>query len=60
MSKTLRHFVVSVTVNDSCDLPDGMDDDAVVDEVREVVERALNGWWYEYGQKLVACEPLVG
>lgn len=56
----MRHFVVALTVNDPEDLPDGMDDDTVVDELREEVERTINGWWYERGQQLVACEPTVG
>lgn len=60
MSKTLRHFVVGVTVNDPEDLPDGMNDDDVVNSLRKAVERAVNEWWYECGQNLVACEPLVG
>lgn len=60
MSKTMRQFVVAVTVNDSEDLPDGMNDDDVVADLRMAVERAVNGWWYESGQKLVAFEPIVG
>lgn len=60
MSKTFRQFGVGMTVNDPEDLPNGMDDDAVVNDLREAVERAVNDWWYERGQDLVACEPVVG
>ena len=56
----MRSFVVSLTVNDIEHLPDDMDDDAVVDDLRQEVERTVNDWWYERGQELVACEPIVG
>lgn len=56
----MRSFVVSLTVNDIEHLPEDMDVDDVVGDLREAVERAVNDWWYERGQELVACEPLVG
>ena len=50
---------ITITVNDSCDRPDGVSEDAVVDEVCEVAQKALDEWYATRGQALLACEPLV-
>lgn len=59
MSKTFRQFGVGVTVR--CDdLPNDMDDDDVVDEMRDVVEKAIGEWYVSRGHEFLACEPTVG
>lgn len=59
VSKTMFQPRITITVNDSCDRPDGVSEDAVVDEVCEVAQKALDEWYATRGQALLACEPLV-
>jgi hypothetical protein len=64
MSKTLTGFNVSFTVHSVDHLPekDGeqMYADDVADEVRDVVQAAVNEWYERRGRELLACEPDVG
>jgi hypothetical protein len=59
MSKTFRQLNVGLTVNRPEHLPDDMDDDAVVAELRGVVQDAIGEWYAERGHELVAVEPVV-
>lgn len=60
VSKYFRQFGIGMTVYDSSRLPDGLDEDKVVDELREVVQKAVDKWYAERGHEFLACEPTVG
>ena len=60
MSKYFHQFGIGMTVYGSDRLPDGLDDDKVVDELRKVVQRAVDEWYAERGHEFLACEPTVG
>lgn len=59
MSKTHMTFGVELTVNDLEDLPDDMDANDVVDELRDVLQKAANAWYAKRGHQLLACEPTL-
>lgn len=51
---TLR---VTITSKDPDYLPDGMFHDQVLDEVVDVLRRALKAWYDERGKDLLVFEP---
>lgn len=54
----MRDFKVSVIVNDGDSLPEGWDDDTVVDDLRDAVDKAVTQWHADRGHQW-ADEPLV-
>lgn len=60
MSKTFRQFGVGVTVLDYEDLPGDMNDDDIVNEMCDVVQKAIDEWYASRGHEFLACEPTVG
>lgn len=60
MSAYFRQIGVGMTVHDGYHLPDGMDDDDVVNEVREVIGKAIAEWFAKRGHEFLRCEPTVG
>lgn len=63
MSKELRRIEIACTVHSPDHLPvkDGeqMYADDVVEEMRDAIEAALNAWYGQRGNQLLATEPMV-
>lgn len=59
MSKTFRQLGIGLTVHRPEHLSDGMGDDDVVNELRDVVQDAVGKWYAERGYEFVAGEPVV-
>lgn len=57
MSKTHYTIPFGIIVFDIEHLPDDMDQDDVVNQVRDVVNAALTAWYEAGGKELVAFEP---
>lgn len=59
MSQELRTVTVTVTVLDPEHLPYDITQDEVTEEVKDVIQEAIEGWYRHDGRGLVACEPDV-
>jgi hypothetical protein len=63
VSRERRHVEVSFTVNDPDHLPpkggERMYADDVAEELRDVVQAAVDAWYQRRGRELLCSEPLI-